>query len=125
MAFLGFRVRSAKRDRDTDVLRLQRLMTSVAELAMQIRKEQTGLNARHEKAMANAAFSQETLENTGDRFLSLKVDELTNALAIHAQRSATLKDHQIFIEGLGKSISAFAESHDLLDVATSQDEKFA
>jgi len=114
MAFLGFRVRSGKRDRDTDVLRLQRLMTSVAELATQIRKEQSGLNARHENAMANAAFSQETLENTGDRILSLKVDELTSALANHAQRSATLKDQQIFIESLSKSISTFAENNDLL-----------
>ncbi len=121
MAFLGFRVRSANRDRDTDVLRLERLMASVAELEMQIQKEQSGLDARHEKAMANAAFSQQTLENTGDRFLSLKVDELTSALANYAQRSAALKDQQTFIESLGKSISAFAENHGSL----ARDQKLA
>jgi hypothetical protein len=92
MAFFRFRTRSPERDRDTDVGRLQRLRQSLADIRAEMEREKNGLRDRYEKVMANAAFSQQLVEDErGGSGMSSTVDDMTGTMIRNTKRLAALQ----------------------------------
>lgn len=82
-----FMMRSADRDRRTDLERWERLSIAanrmdgeLEQLIKEIEGERNGLEARHRKYVEDAAFSLQAFENDDGNHLSLKADQMAGAM---------------------------------------------
>jgi hypothetical protein len=92
MALFRFRTRSPDRDREMDEARSQRLRQFLDALRSEIQREREGLKARYEKITADAAFSQQALEdNRAATDVSSKIDQMTEAMVGYTKRIALLE----------------------------------
>ncbi|MFA6153286.1 hypothetical protein [Mesorhizobium sp.] len=111
MAFLGFRLRGAARDRETDTARLRRLSETLSDLSAQIGRECTGLQGRYRAASDSAAFSMEALENGGGEAASSQVESLTEAMERSLRRIEFLQAEATLLDTLHSAIARFATEH--------------
>jgi hypothetical protein len=108
MAFSRFRVRSAARDRETDSGRLARIHQFLNDLAAEMERERDGLRGRYDKVAADAAFSQQALEDEGaGAGLSAKIDGMTETMIRYRQRIAALEKQIDFVTGLDRQADRF------------------
>lgn len=108
MALFRFRIRDPQRDREADLDRLQRLRQSLADIRSEMEHERRGLRDRYEKVMADAAFSQQMLEDErGSVGVSSKVDEMTGAMIRHTKRITLLQAQIDFVIDLERKAETF------------------
>lgn len=109
MALFGFRTRSPERDRETDMLRFQRLGQALGQIRAEMESERAGLQNRYESVAATAAFSQEMVED--DRVgadMSSRVEDLTRSMMRYSERLASLEKQIAFIREVEESAASFA-----------------
>lgn len=109
MALFRFKTRNPNRDRETDAGRMQRLRQVLDEIHDEIENEKNGLRNRYDKVTADAAFSQQALED--DRVsagMSSKIDELTEAMIRYTRRLASLDGQIGFVTELRGRIEQFS-----------------
>jgi hypothetical protein len=112
MALFRFRTRNPERDRETDMSRLQRLHQSLADIRAEIERERNGLRDRYEKVTANAAFSQQTLEDdSAGAAMSSKIDDMTGAMIRYTKRLASLQAQVDFVTELDRKVDAFWQAN--------------
>jgi hypothetical protein len=112
MALFRFQTRNPQRDRETDSSRLQQLRQSLADIRAEMEQEKNGLRDRYEKVTANAAFSQQTLED--DRpgaVMSAKIDDLTGTMIRYTKRLASLQTQIDFVTDMDRRIEAFWQTN--------------
>jgi hypothetical protein len=98
MALFRFRTRDPQRDRETDLNRLHRLRQSLADIRLEMEHERNGLRDRYEKVAADAAFSQQLLDDErGSLGLSSKVGSVTGTMIGYARRIALLQEQIDFV----------------------------
>lgn len=109
MSLFRFRTRAGERDTQTDSARLGRLREWVARTRAEIEHERKGLRARYERAVADAAFAQQAFEEGGqDSGMSIRVDELTEAVMRYYERLAALDRQAAFLADFERGIEQFA-----------------
>ena len=87
MALFRFRTRSPQRDRDTDIDRLRRLQQSIVDIRAEMERERNGLRDRYDRVTADAAFSQQRLEDGRDGDgASSKIDDMTGTMIRYTKR---------------------------------------
>lgn len=92
MALFRFRTRSPDRDRETDAARQGRLSGILGELRAEIARERDGLQDRYERITADAAFSQQALEDQrAASATSLKIDDMTGSMIRYTERIELLE----------------------------------
>ncbi len=111
-----FRVRSLRRDRETDATRAARLLGLVEGLRKEIERERDGLRDRHESIAAQAAFSQQALEDDQDTSISPVINDLTDVMIRYSARIAALEKQIDFVTGLRAEAELFPYENE--DVAT-------
>jgi len=112
MALFRFKTRNPHRDRETDASRMHRLHQLLDEIRSEIDNEKNGLRNRYDKVTADAAFSQQALED--DRAgaeISSKIDELTEAMIRYTKRLASLDDQIDFVTELRDRIERFSQAN--------------
>lgn len=110
MALFRFRVRSPERDRETDRDRLQRLRQLLGDIRAEMEREKNGLRDRYEKVTADAAFSQQALEDDqGGAAISSKVDQMTDAMIRYTKRMASLETQLDFVTDIDRRVELFSE----------------
>jgi hypothetical protein len=108
MAFPRFRVRSAVRNRETDRGRMARIHQFLNDLTAEMERERDGLRGRYDKVAADAAFSQQALEDDGARTgLSARIDGMTETMIRYRQRIAALEKQIDFVTGLDRQVERF------------------
>jgi len=108
MALFRFRTRNPERDLQTDKARFERLNGLLDEFRSEIEQEKAGLKGRYERIMADAAFSQQALEDErGDSAISQRIDGMTETMKRYAARLATLDGQLAFAAGLSKNVNEF------------------
>lgn len=105
MALFRFRTRNPDRDRETDENRQRRLRLFLDELRSEIQRERDGLKERYEKITADAAFSQQALEdNRAASATSSRIDEMTESMIGYTKRIGLLEQQIGFMnEMLGQA----------------------
>lgn len=109
MALTLFRVRSRERDRETDSGRFRRLRQLLGDLRVEMERERDGLRGRYEKVTADAAFSQQALEDGAGNAVSAKIDEMTDAMIRYTERIALLERQAAFVTGLDHQVERFSQ----------------
>lgn len=95
-----FRVRSLRRDRETDATRAARMLGLVDGLRKEIERERDGLRDRYESIAAQAAFSQQALEDEQDTSMSSTITDLTDVMIRYSARIAALEKQIDFVTSL-------------------------
>jgi len=107
MALFRFRTRNPQRDRDTDVDRLRRLQQSIIDVRAEMERERDGLRDRYERVTADAAFSQQRLEDGRDGDgASSKIDGMTGTMIRYTKRLAWLQSQIDFVTEIGRKVEA-------------------
>lgn len=112
MALFRFQTRNPNRDRETDVDRMQRLHRMLGDLRAEMERERNGLRDRYEKVAADAAFSQQALEN--DRVgasMSAKIDDMTDTMIRYRARIQSLEKQIGFVTELDGQVEAFSQEN--------------
>jgi hypothetical protein len=110
MALFGFRVRNFARDQRTDNERLQQLCRLLEDFRSGIERERDGLRSRYDSVVANAAFSQQALEDDrGDADISSRIDDMTETIIRYNERIATLERQIAFVADLENQSTTFFE----------------
>jgi hypothetical protein len=108
MALFRFRTRSSQRDRDTDIERLRRLQQSIVDMRAEMERKRNGLRDRYDRVTADAAFSQQRLEDgRGGDGASSKIDGMTGAMIRYTKRMASLQSQINFVTEIGRKVEAF------------------
>jgi hypothetical protein len=110
MALFRFQTRNTNRDRETDAARFQRLHRLLDDLRADMERERNGLRDRYEKVAADAAFSQQALEN--DRVgaaMSSKIDDMTDTMIRYKRRIQSLEKQIGFVTDLHGQVEAFCQ----------------
>ena len=102
-----FRVRSPRRDRETDAARAARLLTLVDGLRKEIERERDGLRNRHESIAFQAAFSQQALEDDEATSMSPAINDLTEMMIRYMERITALEKQIDFVTGLRAQAELF------------------
>jgi small-conductance mechanosensitive channel len=111
MALFHFRTRNPGRDRETDTGRLQRLERLLNELGEEMERERDGLRDRYEKVTADAAFSQQALEeDRADAAISSKIDGMTDTMIRYTERLTSLEKQLAFIAELRGRVDEFSRT---------------
>ena len=111
---LGFRTRSADRDRQTDISRIGKLRQALLDVETELAKEETGLRRRYETASTDAAFSQQVYEDgRGDAGISSRIDGLTSTLINYSRRISELDRQKAFIGEMLVKLDDFAAEGDI------------
>jgi len=112
MALFRFRTRNPIRDRQTDESRLERLRRMLHEFQADIEHERDGLRARYEGIMADAAFSQQALEDDrADDNISARIDDMTETMIRYNKRIALLESQIAFVTDLDRKAVRFFEEN--------------
>lgn len=112
MALFRFQTRNPNRDRETDSGRLQRLHRTLDELRAEMERERNGLRDRYDKVAADAAFSQQALEN--DRVgasMSSKIGDMTDTMIRYRERIQSLEKQIGFVTELHGQVEAFSQGN--------------
>ena len=110
---LGFRTRSADRDRETDISRIEKLRQALLDVGTELAKEEAGLRRRYETASTDAAFSQQVYEDgRGDAGISSRIDDLTNTLINYSRLISELYRNKEFIGEMLVKLGDFATEMD-------------
>ncbi|NGO50016.1 hypothetical protein [Allomesorhizobium camelthorni] len=112
MALFRFQTRNPNRDRETDAGRLQRLHRLLDDLRAEMERERNGLRDRYDKVAADAAFSQQALEN--DRVgavMSSKIDDMTDTMIRYRGRIRSLEKQIGFVTDLHAQVEAFSQEN--------------
>jgi hypothetical protein len=112
MALFRFQTRNPNRDHETDSGRLQRLRRLLDDLSAEMERERDGLRDRYEKVAADAAFSQQALEN--DRVgaaVSSKIDGMTETMIRYRGRIQSLEKQIGFVTELHGQVDAFSQEN--------------
>lgn len=106
MALFRFRTRNPDRDRETDAARQDRLSRFLGELRAEIERERDGLQDRYEKITADAAFSQQALEDErAASATSSRIDEMTESMIRYTERIELLERQIGFMDKmLGQAV---------------------
>jgi hypothetical protein len=113
MALFRFRTRNPARDRQTDENRLERLRRMLHEFQADIEHERDGLRARYEGIMADAAFSQQALEDDrADDAISARIDDMTETMIRYNKRIALLESQIAFVTDLDRNAVRFFEENE-------------
>jgi hypothetical protein len=113
MALFGFRIRNPARDRQTDENRLERLRRMLRAFQADIEHERDGLRTRYEGIMADAAFSQQALEDDrADPTISSRIDDMTDTMIRYDKRLARLESQIAFVTGLDREAVRFFEENE-------------
>ena len=108
MVLFDFRTRDTQRDHQTDMGRLQRLYQLLGVVRAEMEQEKSGLRDRYEKVMADAAFSQQRLEDGRDgAAISSKVDDLTDTMIRYSKRIASLETQIDFVAEMDRRLELF------------------
>lgn len=111
---LGFRTRSADRDRQTDISRIEKLRQVMLDVGTELAKEEAGLRRRYETASTDAAFSQQAYEDgRGDAGISSRIDDLTTTLINYSRRISELDRQRAFIGEMLVKLEDFAAEVDI------------
>jgi hypothetical protein len=108
MALFRFQIRNPNRDRETDEGRLQRLQQLIGDIRGELEREKDGLRDRYEKVAADAAFSQQALEN--DRAgagTSSRIADMTDTMIRYRKRIQMLERQIGFVTDLGGQVELF------------------
>jgi hypothetical protein len=109
MALFAFRTRNSQRDSQTDTGRLERLHQAISVVRGEMDAERQGLRDRYENVVANAAFSQQLVEDDrGSDRMSSKVDDMTGVMIRTTARIAHLQEQIDFVTEMASSLDAFA-----------------
>lgn len=112
MALFRFRTRNPARDQQTDEDRLDRLRRILREFRAEIEHERDGLRARYEGIMADAAFSQQALEDDrASAAISARIDDMTEAMIRYNERIALLESQIAFVTDLDQKAIRFFEEN--------------
>ena len=112
MALFRFRMRSAERDRETDLGRLQRLRQLLTDIRTEMEREKNGLRDRYEKVTTNAAFSQQALEDDSvGEGMSAKIDDMTDRMVRYTRRIASLGTQIDFVTEIDRRVEAFSREN--------------
>jgi uncharacterized coiled-coil protein SlyX len=112
MALFRFQTRNPNRDRETDAGRLQRLNRMLADLRAEMERERNGLRDRYEKVAADAAFSQQALENDRvEAAMSSKIDDMTDIMIRYRGRIQSLEKQIGFVTDLHGQVEAFSQEN--------------
>jgi hypothetical protein len=109
MPLISFRLRSLKRDAETDRARFDKLCEHLESLRNEIAREAAGLQGRLSDATRTAASAQADLENELDLALSAKVDDLTRALLRYSNRICSLEAQLAFFMDIEKQVTALRD----------------
>lgn len=112
MTIFGFTTRAPRRDRESDSARFQRLLKTITEVLREMERESAGLQARYRKATDDAAFSFQALENGDSRGMSLRVEELTGAMARYEARVASLRKQIEFMNTWHDAVASYLDTPD-------------
>lgn len=109
-----FRIRSADRDRETDIRRLDRLAEAAAVLHEEINRESDGLRRRYDEATRDAAFALEARETgSGQRRLEGRIEELSETVMNCETRLRDLETQDTFYRDIRDRIAAYRSSKNL------------
>lgn len=87
----GFRTRSPKRDRETDLGRLSRMTTFLEQVAGEIEAERAGLETRYRNEVSDAGFLLGAIENDEASARSMaRAEALTTSIMRCERRLETL-----------------------------------
>jgi len=112
MALFRFRTRNPQRDRDTDADRLRRLQQSLGDIRAEMERERNGLRERYDRVTADAAFSQQRLEDgRSGSSMSAKIDDMTGTMIRYTKRLASLQTQIDFVTGIGLEVKAFSQAN--------------
>ena len=112
MALFRFRTRNSQRDRATDVDRLRRLQQSLGDIRAEMEHERNGLRDRYDRVTADAAFSQQRLEDgRADSSASSRIDDMTGTMIRYAKRLASLQSQIDFVTDIGHKVEAFSQAN--------------
>jgi hypothetical protein len=112
MALFRFQTRNPNRDRETDRDRMQRLHRMLGDLRAEMEREKDGLRARYEKVAADAAFSQQALENDRvEASMSSKIDGMTDTMIRYRARIQSLEKQIGFVTELNSQVEAFSQEN--------------
>lgn len=109
MTLFDFWARTPEWDREADHLRFQRLLETLADVAVQIEHESDGLQARYIRASDGAPISFEVMEIDGQPAVSSKLSEAADCMARCLARIAALQGQVAFVEMLRQSVISYAE----------------
>ena len=113
MALFRFRIRSPERDRETDAGRLQRLQQSLVDIRVEMERERAGLRDRYERIAADAAFSLQRMEDgRAGGGVSLKINDMTDAMIRYTSRLASLQTQIDFVTEVGEQVAAFSQDYE-------------
>ena len=103
-----FLTRPPDRDRDNDRERLSRLRGAVTGVLREVAAERDGFETRYRKASADAAFSQDRLDDgVHSDLLSARVDDLTQTLIRYRRRMSELDRQIAYLESLRENVDSF------------------
>lgn len=102
-----FRTRDPRRDRETDLSRLDRLVGLLNQLQAEIDAERAGLADRYNEAQSAAAYALDAFENGDGDELSSRADELGRHTERYRMRIEALKVQEDFLRDTEARIHAF------------------
>ena len=112
MALFRFQTRNPNRDRETDAGRLQRLHRMLDDLCAEMARERNGLRDRYEKVAADAAFSQQALENDRvEASMSSKIADMTDTMIRYRERIQSLEKQIDFVTDLSGQVEVFSQGN--------------
>jgi archaellum component FlaC len=112
MALFQFQTRNPNRDRETDRDRMERLDRMLGDLRAEMEREKDGLRDRYEKVAADAAFSQQALENDRvEASMSSKIDGMTDTMIRYRARIHSLEKQIGFVTELNSQVEAFSQEN--------------
>ncbi len=104
----GFNVRSPERDRETDLVRFKRIVTTMMAVKNELQMEKIGLNKRFMEASADAALALEAMDDTADpETYENRLESLTSIIKAYETRIAFLDSQLNFLEDVLGKVSSF------------------
>lgn len=107
-----FKIRSRKRDFETDSSRIGKVLSVVNQQILHINHEKAGLRSRLDRVTSDAAFSQDAMEN-GENVSFADLDELMDTISRCAERIALLEAQVIFLARLRQDLLRFMAGSEL------------
>jgi hypothetical protein len=112
-SIFGFRSRDPARDKQTDLVRFDRLAKLLDQIAAEIAAEKTGLENRYRSKSTNAAFLVESMENGSASASRLsEVSNLTKSILNCEQRIAELVRQTSRMKELRHSLDAIVDQNE-------------
>lgn len=104
----GFNVRSPERDRETDISRFKRIVTTLAAVKNELETEKLGLNKRFAEASADAALTLEAMAGiAAPESYENRLENLTSVIKAYEKRITFLDSQLSFVDGVLGKVSSF------------------